>query len=428
MDRGKLHSRIQAIALALVLFTFPFWPLLFNNICIIIIALNWLAEGSLKTKFSSLTQRKIILLYAGLYLVFVLSYFLSLDKGRAAVVLEQNIFILLLPIILATTNFQVLQINNAFYSLSLGCLVGALVSLGNSLYMYSVTHETYHFFYHDLSTPVIGMHAVYFSLYIAFCLIFLITDVHEKWLTLTRWQRVLYFTWILFFIGFLILLSSKTLIIGTAIAINALFIMWLMRTPKLGRLVAIGIINITIIAAILKIDYVKARFVDSINSNIEFIQNDTYSELTVFTGITVRLTFWKFIIEILNEEKRWITGMSIGDGQNALHDKAVEKKLFAGNKERGWTDYTNYNAHNQFFQYLLLIGVVGMTYFIVLLAAIFWKGFQEKNTLLLLAMFLFVLFCFTESVLARNKGIVFFTIIPVLLLHPAYSAAKNRVQ
>lgn len=164
---------------------------------------------------------------------------------------------------------------------------------------------------------------------------------------------------------------------------------------------------------------------DSLRYNIEFIKKDTYSELTVFTGVTMRLTFWKFIIEILNERDKWITGLSIGDAQDALTKKTIEKGLYGGNKEQGWTDYTSYNAHNQFVQYLLMMGVIGVLYFLVLLGAIFWRAIVFRDMILFLTMVLFVLFCFTESVLAVNKGLIFFSIIPPLLISSSFFATRQ---
>jgi O-antigen ligase len=425
MEKHKLHEQIQTLALALTLFTFPFRPLMLNNICIILLIINWLAQGNLKGKFGAFARNRIALLYAGLYFIFIISFFFSEDKSRAATILERNALILLIPLVLSTSDIRS-QVNIACYALVAGCFLGVVICLAHALYRYGQTHQTHYFFYHDLSKSALELHAVYFSFYIAFCILFLIIQLENKWRNLAWPYRAIYLGLVAVFFCFLILLSSKTIIIGLTLLINLLFIAWIIRKSKVwAGVLAIVIINITILVGILKVDYVKDRFLDSLNYNIEFVKKDTYSELTVFTGVTVRLTFWKFVLEILNENNSWWTGMGIGDGDNALHEKAVKKNLYGGNEERGWTDYTSYNAHNQYFQYMLLIGILGLLYFLFLLFTILSYALKHKKALLLLSILLFMLFCFTESVLAVNKGIIFFSIIPPLLIYSGESEPRQ---
>ena len=417
MDRNKLHQDIQTLVLALILFTFPFRPLLLNNICVILLGVNWMVHGNLKLKFNTLVRSKIALLYLGLYIVLIISYFFSENRRHAGFVLEKNLLILILPLILSTAGVNRTQMIKALYAFVAGCLLAIIICLIMATYKYNLTHQTHYFFYHDLSENI-RLHAVYFSLYLAFCILFLVQQLNIGWKNLTWNSRALYIGIILIFCCFIILLTSKTIIIGLTLSLNLLFIIWIVKRNKvLAGILAILIINVSILIGIIKIDYVKSRFLDSINSNIEFIKKDTYSELTVFTGVTVRITFWKFVIEVLSENNSWWTGMTIGDADNALHNKAVEKKLFGGNEERGWTDYTSYNAHNQYFQYLLLMGVAGLVYFMIILISILVHALNHKDQLLLLSTLLFMLFCFTESVLEVNKGIIFFSVIPPLLIY-----------
>lgn len=418
MKREELHENIETLALALTLFTFPFRPFLLNNICVIILAINWLLQGCFTTKLHALRQSKLALLYAGLYFALIVSFFLSEDKNTGAKVLERNLFVLIVPVIMATSAIKGNQLKNALFGFVAGCLLAVMICLINALYRYNAHHEIHYFFYHELSKSALGLHAIYFSLYIASCIVFLILNLESSWRTKNWKLRSFYLALILIFCAFLILLSSKTIIISLTALLNLLFIIWIVRkNRKAGGVFAIVIINVCMVIGIFKIEHVKDRFIDTLNSNIEFIKQDAYSELTVFTGVTVRLTFWKFVVEILDETDSWWTGMSIGDGDNALHEKAVEKKLYGGNPEMGWTDYTSYNAHNQFFQYLLYMGIPGVLYFILILIAIIWHAIRKKKLLLLLSALLFTSFCVTESVLDVNKGIIFFSIFLPLLIY-----------
>lgn len=417
MDRKTLHNTIQTFALAATLFTFPFRPFIVNNLCLILLAANWLLEGNFRAKLAAVRHNRISLAYAGLFLLMFLSALFSENKKYAGFVLEQNLVVLILPLVLASSSISRKQVITAFYFFAAGCFIGMLICLAHALYRYRLDPQTHYFFYHDLSKSILGLHAVYYSLYISCCILFLLFELERTWSLTTRWRKAVIIGAILFAFGFVLLLSSKTIIIGLALLVNITFLIWIFRrNRRYTGAILIGVINLLLIVGIVKVDYIKNRFLDSLHNNIEFIKQDTYSELTVFTGVTMRLTFWKFTIELLNEHNAWLMGLTIGDAQDALSKKAAAKGLYAGNKERGWTDYTSYNAHNQFMQYLLMMGVVGVIYFTVLLVFIVVKAIRQRNLLLLFSMILFILFCFTESALAVNKGLIFFSIIPPLLL------------
>ena len=75
----------------------------------------------------------------------------------------------------------------------------------------------------------------------------------------------------------------------------------------------------------------------------------------------------------------------------------------------------NFNSHNQFAEYLVSHGILGLTIFISVLLFL-WKsskGLNNSNKLLVLA---FVFSCLTESVLERSLGIKYFSLISFFIL------------
>jgi O-antigen ligase len=427
MIQNKVHKRVQGLALALTLFTFPFRPFLINNIFVIIFALNWAIQGNLTLRLRLLAKNRTALLFIGLFTIILVGYFASENKLQASIILEKNIFMLVIPIMLSTSIITKSEVRTSLYSFTAGCLLAIVICLAKAVYNYYTTGLTYHFFYHNLSEGGIGLHAVYFSFYLAFCVLFLMLELKTNWRGQDWKIRIWHLVLISIYCVFIILLSSKTVIIGLVLFVNLLVLFWAFNEKRRGfNIVAIVIINFLIIVGIFKLNVVKDRFRDSLNSNIEFIKNDNYSELTVFTGVTIRLAIWKFIVEILEENNSWWIGMAPGDGVETLRKKAVEKNLYQGNKERGWVDYTSYNAHNQYFQYLLFFGVAGLTYFMLLLLNIIIHALHYRNLLLLFGILLFMMFAATESVLESNKGIIFFSIIPILLIAGDLSCPEDQ--
>jgi O-antigen ligase len=152
------------------------------------------------------------------------------------------------------------------------------------------------------------------------------------------------------------------------------------------------------------------RFTE-LTRNLKVAQQDTITKQEDFTGLNLRLFFWRNSINQLRTDNRLITGVGTGDGQAYL-DKVytkvhLDKYLFLG-----------FDAHNQWVMTLLQLGLIG----IGLLAAVFITAWISagKAQNFNMHFFLWVILCFSfsESVLESNKGIVFFALFFCILCNP----------
>jgi len=73
--------------------------------------------------------------------------------------------------------------------------------------------------------------------------------------------------------------------------------------------------------------------------------------------------------------------------------------------------YLNFNLHNQYLEYFLKFGLIGLLYFLTILFLSFRKAIKEKNKLYFSFLLIFCLFSLTESNLEVQRGIVFFVLI-----------------
>lgn len=145
---------------------------------------------------------------------------------------------------------------------------------------------------------------------------------------------------------------------------------------------------------------------------MEVINKEELVDPEEFTGLNLRLYFWKTSVTQLWEDNRIITGIGTGDSQNYLNNVYKRRHL----DQYG---YEGFDAHNQWIMTLLQFGIIG----VVGLASIFisglWVSLKDGN--INWQFFAIVIFAFTlsESVLESNKGIVFFALFFCLLSKPA---------
>lgn len=117
-------------------------------------------------------------------------------------------------------------------------------------------------------------------------------------------------------------------------------------------------------------------------------------------SISARLVIWSYAWETI--KRKPIIGYGLGGGQRAL-EQTYQRNGFA------WGTRASLNAHSEFLSTFLDLGILGVFTVSVMLLLPLVHAIRAKDfmTLAFIAM-MFVFFCF-ESVLLRQKGIVFFS-------------------
>jgi O-antigen ligase len=170
---------------------------------------------------------------------------------------------------------------------------------------------------------------------------------------------------------------------------------WLKTKIKRTALyVAMLAIMITaVFVAALKFPFLKSRF----QTTVQF----DYTELNgnLWTSTTYRLAIWSCSLEII---KRDLTGHGTSDGQKALEDMYKERGFIRGTLDR-------YNSHNEFLTTTLDLGVAGLLVILLTVVLGSVEAFKSKQVLVISFMIMIVFYFMVESVLVRQKGIVFFS-------------------
>ena len=106
-----------------------------------------------------------------------------------------------------------------------------------------------------------------------------------------------------------------------------------------------------------------------------------------------------------------IVGFGLGGSKSILLEKYEQINSFDNLEMQN-------NSHNQFLQELLYVGTIG---FLIFISAVCYPLFLFRNSKLplLYVLFLIIFFtaCLSESILERQKGIIFYAFFNSILYH-----------
>lgn len=364
----------------------------------------------------------VFILPAAFYLYVVIQFFFSHNKGEALSTLSSQLPFLLYPLILGTYRSidaaMVRRAEKYFLYSVVGSLLIALIYaafdiasshqhtivLGDAPYSkfssYGLTRVFYN--WHPTNVAMSAVHAIYilFRHYGQ--------DLNKKKPLSFLGPAVTF----LFLIGALILLNSITAIIAffaillysALISLSRGGVSFAVRTGLLCILVAgAGTIFYLNPLKIDKIEELKDR---------DLKVTDRYEERNV---LTIRLAKWQTHLQIIKDHLPW--GTTQGD---------IKEIREAAYKRANFPDLAlhNYNAHDQFIEYLTLYGIPGILLFLaLLLAPLLATTYRQPYTgFLLIAVIIFL----TESLLERQQGLNYFMFFYALYARGRVSAAEPR--
>ena len=160
---------------------------------------------------------------------------------------------------------------------------------------------------------------------------------------------------------------------------------------------------------------------DDVEGNFALIKQDRFKPGDYFNGVQFRLISWRFVYEILNENHRWLLGVSPGDAQDLLDKKYRELNMYTGDSTGKSKGYLIYHTHNQFLQALLETGLPGLAAFIFICAGMIQLAANSGDRSLIVLTILLLCYCFSDAVLKTQYGIILFIFFPLFL----YKSCQN---
>jgi hypothetical protein len=106
--------------------------------------------------------------------------------------------------------------------------------------------------------------------------------------------------------------------------------------------------------------------------------------------------------------KYWLTGVGPGIMQYLLRQHyffySISNGFFVG----------YYDPHSEYFTQLLSFGIGGLTLLLTIITAHFARGVRQRNLLYVYLLIVIVISFFTETVLSRQHGVIFYSLLTSL--------------
>ncbi|MGC4022306.1 MAG: O-antigen ligase family protein [Cyclobacteriaceae bacterium] len=416
-SRSEVFYKWWKLAWWLCIVTLP-WLDVINNASIIILAVLWFSEGGFVKRFREIQNNKWawpLFLY---YLVLLVGAFYTRDFNNALFTFDKKISFVVLPL-LAITGLPLDQkiISTLKRSFAYSCATVIAFCIGitaihfisgggaenfdvvsnnnyNTLHP-SATTAWMHFSYIQLSHWA-GIHPGYFSMYLAFSIVILFTENVDS-----RFSKTLNLFLATAMAVFIALLSSRMAIL--AFCISTIFLVVVKIKERRTNIIVAIVLVLVVMGFLLTINPIsKFRlFEEPITTNYQ-----ADSSVMQWNSVSYRLLEWQGAWSVIKDNI--LFGVGTGGGTLALMD-------FYSHFNSSTVGIES-NAHNQFLQTWMELGIIGLFVFISCLFGPLILAQSYSNTQYVCFLIIFIMMCLTESVVERQKGVVFFTFFQTLFL------------
>ena len=415
LQKIKQHpDSVQVALLTLVAATIPLSHNI-NSIAVILFVIYSL----LSAKKSNISLTPALVIPVAFYLLMVLSLSWTIDFKSTLKALSKEAPLLFIPVAFylnkKLSRGQVSQVLH-YYSIFM-CLF-AVYCIGRAVINYISTNDVSVFFYHQLAT--VKVNAIYLSALMALAFFHLLAKKTKVW-----WEYLA----VLFLGAFIVLLSSKNVIITVVVLTGLYFLL----SKSVARRIKIASIAAFIVVVFTFGYYgkIKDRFAKEYMPNTEVADykdsktaaeaDDVYSVSVkqaytlekfgpnaYFNGTAFRVYQARIFSEMLQEEPIFFTGYGLNASEQKIMQKGTEHDVYKGS---GTVEgYNIQNFHNQYVQAFADLGFFGFLLVVILLIVNLVNGLKSKDFVNIAFAVVMITLFLTESFLWRQRGVVFFTL------------------
>jgi O-antigen ligase len=312
--------------------------------------------------------------------------------------LETKLSLLLLPIVfLIGVKINKDFINELAKIFIVGCCISIIICLIKASYNSYILEIENSFYYKNLS---VFHHPSYYTMYINFGVGLLYLNLISR-TPLFNIQNKLQWLMIITFTLFIVLVSSRTGWISNFIIHSTFIIILIRRKFFKQKHIFYGISVLIIVGGLINFSpSLKNRFNEIIDHTLYANQQSDYPSST-----STRIKAWESAAVLIKDH--WIFGLGTGTGAIELNKIYNSKKYFSL-KEK------NTNTHNQYLQFLLDHGIIGLIFLLFFTLIMFIKSYRSKQFMYTLFIGLIIINFMTESVLETQSGVIFFAFFNTL--------------
>jgi len=239
-------------------------------------------------------------------------------------------------------------------------------------------------------TKILGIHNAYFGMFIVFSNVLIISFIER---VKKNYHIVLLLALITFQSLFLLQMIAKTaIILNIIIVIPSLFYFFIKLRKRY--------IVFLLILLFLVIGWFSTSHLNLPLNRIK----ERFFELRSYENTTreTRMKIWKSALPIIQDN--YLLGVGTGDVEKELH------KEFAIHNMKSAS-----NVHNQYLDYLMRFGIAGISLFLIVLGYALYNSMKKKNYIFFCFTLIIIGSCFTENILSRQLGLVFYASFNYLL-------------
>jgi O-antigen ligase len=321
-----------------------------------------------------------------LYFSYIISAFYSENLDYALKKLGTAIPLLVFPLAFSVLSNRIIESIKANIKNYIKTYVATVLIISAVLILENLNIITDLDRFHDhvlKEGTVIGIDALYLSLYLA---IALISTVYLYYLSKKLWKGVAAVLIIIALFVLLLILSFKSAIISFVIAFGLYALM--INKVKLWALfmsATLIVIGLLTFSSVFNQKFNRLLIVKNA-ADIEYAE--------------IKKTIQTCSIELIPEAG--LFGFGLGDGKDELIN------CFDG-KNKSLKE-VSYNSHNQYLSIFLNVGLVGLILFSISLFILLFVGLNNRNYLGIAILVLFGVFMLAENVLERQQGVVYFAL------------------
>jgi O-antigen ligase len=369
----------------LVVFLLPFEQKLIP-LALILFAFSNLLVHPFHERVHYFKKRKFyIWLFSAFYLAHVIGVLYSDDFSTGLFDLEIKLSLLLVPWVVLTSNvINKYTLPELLRTFLYATVLAAIVSFVYAGISYFKSGEVQSFYYVYLSYY---RHAGYFSIYVNFAIAVLIIFIFHN----REKVQIHNYLMLTFLIITVYQLSARMGIIVLGFLLTYAFSYLIF--PKIrfkNPLIALSLVVLFTAGFIT----ISINYVDRFKGVTENVKNEESSSGS-------RPLLWKYSWELFKEKP--LLGYGTGDVSRVMNEKW-------GKEEFDYAEERHLNAHNQFVQSGVALGLLGLLPLIGMLVIPLLKVNVHSNFIFPLFIFIITMSCLTEAIFERQDGVVFFAL------------------
>ena len=350
-----------------------------------------------------------------LYLLMAASFFWSHDTEATLRATTKVLPLFVLPLVfMINPLFSETEKHLILKYYSFGIVLFTVFYLIQAVVRYMMTADTGVFFYHGLVTK--DVNAIHVSIFVTVAFFyFFIKPVKSFWDNIAM----------LILAIFIVLLSSKNILIVLFLLILFYELFYFKATQKIKLIfvLILAVLSMTILYS----SQIRDRFLEEFRSNPKegtinhdftggVVHNvsiqqawskETFQPSDYFASIAFRVYQIRIFNEMLQEDPILFTGYGLNATDFKIEEKGIQHNIFLGDAQN--EGYQKKNFHNQYIQIFAEVGIFGLMLLLMLVFLNLRNAFKTKHFIHICFAILMISLFLTESFLARQRGVVFFS-------------------